>query len=79
MLELFQYLDPLLKGMSTAMGVGLIGLMLVRSDARGRFKVVGLEAGPLFAPSMKQTGRWLGYGFIACVGLMILRTFGAVV
>ena len=78
MVEFFAYLDPLLKGMSAAIGIGLIGLMLVRTDARGRFKIVGLEAGPVFAPSMKQTGRWLAYGFIVCVGLMILRTFGAV-
>ena len=79
MTELFQFLDPLLKGMSTAMGLGLVGLMLVRTDARGRFKIVGLDGGPVFPPSMKKAGRWLTYGFIACVGLIVLRTFGAVI
>jgi len=67
------FLDPLLEGMSAAFGIGLVGLMVLRTDARGRIKIIGLEWGPLFQPSMQKTGRILTLAFVACVALVIMR------
>jgi hypothetical protein len=73
-----QIFDAVLKGMSTASGLGLIGLMLVRTRPRGGFRIIGFEHGPVFDPQLAPAGRRIAWGFMICVGLLMLRTFVAV-
>jgi len=73
LLDWLQFFDPMLQGMSVAVGLGLVGLLVLRTNARGRVKILGLEHGPLFQPSMQKTGRILTIAFVACVALVIMR------
>ncbi|HYF48918.1 MAG TPA: hypothetical protein VEJ63_05915 [Planctomycetota bacterium] len=70
---MLNYFDPLLQGMSTALGLGLVGLLVLRTNARGKVKILGLEHGPLFQPTMQKTGRLLTIAFVVCVALVMLR------
>jgi hypothetical protein len=78
-MDFLAFLDSICKGMATASGLGLIGLMIVRINPRGRFKLVGFEPGPVFDPKMKHTARQVTIAFAVCVGILMVRTFFAVV
>ena len=78
-MELFEFLDPVLQGIAAGSGVGLIGLMLVRTTPRGALRIVGLEPEPLFDPRVAKAGRRMALLFGICVFVVVVRTFGAVV
>ena len=71
--------DGVLKALSAVTGLWLMGLMVLRTNARGRWRVVGLELGPVFDPKMTQTGHKVALAFVVTVGLVMLRTFVSVV
>jgi len=76
---MLEFFDPLMKGMTAASGLGLIGLMLIRTTPRGDWKIVGLEAGPVFDPKEARTAKYVTCAFVFCVVAVMLRTLGAVI
>jgi hypothetical protein len=75
-MEFLTVLDAVCKGMATAFGLGLIGLLLFRVNPRGKVRLAGFEAGPVFAPGMARTGGRIACAFAVCVGIWALRAIG---
>jgi hypothetical protein len=70
--------DPILKGMTAITGLWLMGLMVVRTNARGKWKIIGLEWGPVFDPKMQKTAWRVALAFAVAVLLVAVRTFCAI-
>jgi hypothetical protein len=62
--------DALVKLMVTVNGLGLVGMMVVRTNARGKMRIIGLEHGPLFHPRWAGTAKWLALAF--AIGVLVV-------
>jgi len=61
-------LDFVLKSLVSISGIGLVGMMVVRTNARGRMKLVGLDAATLFDPRLKNQGQQMAWAFCVALG-----------
>jgi hypothetical protein len=69
-------LNDLLKTFVTLSGTGLIGMMVVRTNARGKMRVIGLEHGPLFHPRWAGAAKWIALAFGMGVLLVAHNSYG---
>ena len=69
-------LNDLLKTFVTLSGMGLIGMMVVRTNARGKMRIIGLEHGPLIHPRFSGAARWVALAFAIGVLLVAQNPYG---
>ena len=76
-MDIQEWVDFALKYMSAFSGLCLVGLMVVRTDARGRWKLVKLDFGPVVNPKWAETAKMIAWTFGTCVSLFVARALGA--
>jgi hypothetical protein len=69
-------LHELLRTFVTLSGMGLIGMMVVRTNARGKMRIIGLEHGPLFHPRFAAVAKWVALAFGIGVLLVMQNPYG---
>ena len=68
-----EFIDVFLRGMVTLSGLGLIGLTLIRTNARGQWSIVGLECKDVFDPRNARHGEMVSWLFGIGVFLVVVR------
>lgn len=71
-----QGLDWVLRAMAALSGIGLAGLIVVRTTPRGRWKLIGMEGGPLFDPKTAKVACMVAWTFAFLVVLVLARAGG---
>jgi len=72
---MLESLDPIIKSLAASSGIGLIGMLLVRTTARGGWKIMGFEPGPIVEPQMKKWAVALTWIFATVAFLGMLRGY----
>ncbi|HYG76730.1 MAG TPA: hypothetical protein VEK08_17125 [Planctomycetota bacterium] len=68
--ELF---DSGLKTLAALSGIGLCGLMVVRTTPRGDWKLIGWQTDHIFEPKMVKFGRIVAWAFAIFVVMILAR------
>jgi hypothetical protein len=77
-MEFHEFLDFALKSFVTLSGIGLIGMMVLRTDARGRFKMIGFEQGPVVQPKWAPRAKAVACAFAIAVVVVLARSSGGI-
>jgi len=72
-MELVQWFDPGLKALAALSGLGLAGMMVVRTTPRGKWKIIGFEPEPLFDPRTVHVARMLAWAFGIFLVMLLAR------